>query len=88
MTYRTLPLAAAAMLALAGCSSSSPTTANIADANLGIPGSGIVTGYGASGATPSSGSGGTGTTDKANMDTLGTRNDLARGGTGSGPVGY
>ncbi|MDB5366776.1 MAG: hypothetical protein JWM77_2703 [Rhodospirillales bacterium] len=89
MTYRTMPFAAAAALcALAGCTSSSPTTANIRDANLGIPGSGIVTGYGAAGATPSSGSGGTGATAKSNMDTLGARSDAARGGTGSGPVGY
>jgi hypothetical protein len=87
MTYRTIPFAAA-LLALAGCTSSSPTTANVRDANLGIPGSGIVTGYGAAGATPSTGSDGTGATSRSNMDTLGTRNDAARGGTGSGPVGY
>jgi hypothetical protein len=76
------------LLALGACSSSSQT-ANIRDANLGIPGSGIVTGYGASGATPSSGAGGTAASDRGdNMDTLATRADRMRGGTGNGPTGY
>jgi hypothetical protein len=88
MTNRTTLIAAAALLALAGCASSSPTTSNIADSNLGIPGSNMVTGYGVAGAVPSSGAGGTGATENSNMDTLGTRADQLRGGSGDGPVGY